>query len=105
MLIYRGNLITGKYVIEGSVCFVLLCLVRAIYWTDWGSLPKIERASMDGKDRRVLSKSSLFWPNGLTIDYPTGKIYWTDAKHHIIEMSNLDGSQRTTVLGQGTFFS
>ena len=73
----------------------------AIYWTDWGSTPKIERSSMDGQDRRVLADTSLFWPNGLTIDYVISKIFWVDAKHHVIECANLDGSQRKTVLDKG----
>ncbi|UYV76343.1 LRP4 [Cordylochernes scorpioides] len=38
-----------------------------LFWTDWGSLPKIERAWLDGSSRRVLVASDLGWPNGLAI--------------------------------------
>ena len=65
-----------------------------MYWTDWGGVAKIERASMDGSDRRVLHSTGLIWPNGLTIDYPAQRIYWVDASLDRIEYSNVDGSGR-----------
>lgn len=74
---------------------------RLIFWTDWGSTPKIERSSMDGGDRMIVANTSLFWPNGLTLDYAANKIYWADAKHHAIESANLDGTSRRTVIDQG----
>lgn len=74
---------------------------RTIYWTDWGSQPRIERAFMDGTERRIIADTSLFWPNGLTIDYPGRKLYWADAKHHVIESSDLDGAQRRVVMDHG----
>ncbi|KAI0238053.1 Low-density lipoprotein receptor-related protein 2 [Lamellibrachia satsuma] len=40
-----------------------------MYWSDWGSSPKIEVAAMDGSQRRLLiSLKSTSWANGLTID-------------------------------------
>ena len=55
----------------------------------------IERASMDGTGRTVLIDTELVSPNGITIDYEAGKIYWTDSSLDKIEYSNLDGSERT----------
>ncbi|XP_022326935.2 low-density lipoprotein receptor-related protein 4-like isoform X2 [Crassostrea virginica] len=75
--------------------------VGMIFWTDWGQVPKIERSYMDGSGRSVIADTSLFWPNGLTLDYATDKLYWADAKHHVIECSNLDGSSRRTVINTG----
>ena len=69
-----------------------------MYWTDWGGVAKIERASMDGSDRRVLHNTGLTWPNGLTIDYTAQKIYWADASLDRIEFSNVDGNGRTVLL-------
>lgn len=43
-----------------------------IYWTDWGSSPKIERANYAGGSRQTLASTNLKWPNGLAYDY-TGK--------------------------------
>jgi len=67
--------------------------------------PRIERSSMNGADRQVIVNSSLFWPNGLTLDYAASKLYWVDAKHHVIESAELDGSRRTTVLDSGLMTS
>ena len=69
-----------------------------MYWTDWGKHPKIERAALDGSYRTILIKTFVAWPNGLTIDYLSSKIYWADAKLDKIEVMNLDGSNRRVVL-------
>ena len=69
-----------------------------MYWTDWGKLPKIERAALDGSHRITLVNTSVAWPNGLTIDYLFRKIYWADAKLDKIEVMNLDGSNRRVIL-------
>lgn len=52
---------------------------------------------MDGSDRRVIISDGIFWPNGLTIDYSGGRIYWADAKHHVIESANYNGGDRKKV--------
>lgn len=58
-----------------------------MYWTDWGEIPKIERATLDGTERVVMVNTSLGWPNGLALDYAERKIYWGDAKTDKIEVS------------------
>ena len=69
-------------------------LVRYMYWTDWGEIPRIERAGMDGSTRKVIVDSDIYWPNGLTIDLEEQKLYWADAKLSFIHRANLDGSFR-----------
>lgn len=69
-----------------------------IYWTDWGSVPKIERAGMNGNQRTPIIMKDLEWPNGMTIDYVSNKLFWVDAKLHIIMSSNLDGTKRSVIL-------
>lgn len=32
-------------------------------------MAKIERANLDGSERKVLINTDLGWPNGLTLDY------------------------------------
>jgi len=71
---------------------------RWIYWTDWGTPPKIERAAMDGSSRRVIISDSLVWPNGIALDFELSKLYWADAKLDKIEMANYDGSDRRVVV-------
>ena len=65
-----------------------------MYWTDWGTPGKIERASMDGTSREVLHSTNLTWPNALTLDYNTQILYWMDASLDKLESSNADGSNR-----------
>ena len=69
-----------------------------MYWTDWGKDPKIERAALDGSQRITLVDTSVAWPNGLTIDHFSRKIYWGDAKLDKIEVMNLDGSNQRVLL-------
>lgn len=88
-----------------------------IFWTDWADLSditagrwvaKIERANLNGGDRRPLVKSQVHWPNGLAIDYGSGIgnkdgsdkmlsqgwLYWCDAYMDRIERVRFDGSER-----------
>ena len=69
-----------------------------MYWTDWGANPKVEKAEMDGSGRRSIVTANLAWPNGLTLDQATNRLFWADAKLDTIEMSDLDGGNRQTVL-------
>ena len=65
-----------------------------MYWTDWGTIPRIERASMDGAVRSTIVDTDLRVPSGLTLDYATQTLYWVDAGMDKIEKSNVDGSMR-----------
>lgn len=65
-----------------------------MYWTDWGEVPKIERAGLDGTERSVIIDQDINWPNGLTLDYSELQLYWADAKLNFIHRANLDGSSR-----------
>ena len=69
-----------------------------MYWSDWGEPAMIERASMDGSDRKVLHDTGLTWPNGLAIDYQLQRLYWADAFHDRIEYSSVDGTGREILL-------
>lgn len=62
-----------------------------MFWTDWGEVPKIERASMDGdiRTRKVIVSERIFWPNGLTVDFDNRKLYWVDGKLKFIEVRSV----------------
>ena len=72
-----------------------------MYWTDWGTVAKIEKASMDGSNRSVIHSTNLIWPNGLTLDYLAQVLYWADAQLDKIESSNVDGSNRRVIVSNG----
>lgn len=55
-------------------CHCFIGLPRYLFWTDWGHIAKIERAHLDGSDRKVLINTDLGWPNGLTLDYDTRRL-------------------------------
>lgn len=71
-----------------------------IFWTDWGEVPKIERASMDGdlETRVIVVKDQVGWPNGLTVDYEENIVYWADARIKKIEAMDYDGNNRKVIL-------
>ncbi|CAG10095.1 unnamed protein product [Tetraodon nigroviridis] len=74
-----------------------------MYWTDWeedevnDSIGRIEKAWMDGSNRRIFVTSNMLWPNGLTLDHSTSTMYWCDAYYDHIERIYLNGTGRTVV--------
>lgn len=68
-----------------------------LFWTDWGPVPRIETAYMDGNKRRVLSSVGVLWPTSLALDHPAERLYWTDPKALTIESVRMDGSDRHIV--------
>lgn len=69
---------------SSSVCF-LLVVPRWLYWTDWGADAYIGRAGMDGSNISAIITTKLEWPNALTIDYTTNKIFFADAHLNFLE--------------------
>ena len=69
-----------------------------MFWTDWGSDPKIERADMDGENKITVASNGLTQPFGITVDYDSLKIYWCDSGNNIIEYASLDGGGRTVLV-------
>jgi DNA-binding beta-propeller fold protein YncE len=100
---------------NGLVCTVLfddIELPRSIaldpalgyaYWSEWGKKAGIYMSGMDGSDRRVVANHSIEWPNGLTFDKTTNRIYWSDAQLNRIEFVDMTTSERS-ILVQDTVF-
>lgn len=67
---------------------------RTMYWTDWGKPSEIAYAEMDGRNAKPFLREDIGWPNGLALDYPNSRLYWTDAKKFTLESIRLDGTGR-----------
>lgn len=62
-----------------------------MFWTEIGNVVKIERAGMDGSQRRAVVNSSLGWPGGVAVDTISDRVYWTDERLRSIGSATLDG--------------
>ena len=76
---------------------------RVMFWTDWGSAPKIEKAMLTGGQRVPIVTSNLHWPNGMELDRGNKRIYWVDGGTDRIESVNYQGNNRI-LLSQVTGF-
>ncbi|KAG7275698.1 hypothetical protein CRUP_011325 [Coryphaenoides rupestris] len=74
-----------------------------MYWTDWGTDAKIERATLGGNFRTDIVNSNLVWPNGLTLDYEDQRLYWADASLQKIERSSLTGENREVIVSTAIY--
>lgn len=90
---FRCTLIAGQMVSPRAIA--LDPRFGLIFWTDWDSeLPRIERAYMDGKGRRIIHRvdqTNGAWPNGLVLDYDLQRVYWIDARSDSLNTISYDG--------------
>lgn len=78
--------------LENPQAVAVLPKKGCMFWSDWGNESKIEKSGMDGSNRIVIATDNVFWPNGITLDLLMERIYWVDAKLHIIGSVKFDGS-------------
>ncbi|KAE8285591.1 Pro-epidermal growth factor [Larimichthys crocea] len=71
---------------------------RKLFWTDIGSHPAVESASLKGKDRVVIASTNLVSPSGLTVDFTDDRLFWCDQRRGLVETAALDGSDRQVLL-------
>ncbi|XP_032043720.1 nidogen-2 isoform X2 [Aythya fuligula] len=76
-------------------------LRRAMFWTDSG-LDKIERARLDGSERRVLFDTELVNPRAIAVDPVRGNLYWTDWNREApkIETATVNGANRRVLVSK-----
>uniref|UniRef100_A0A452SRD9 Nidogen 2 n=1 Tax=Ursus americanus TaxID=9643 RepID=A0A452SRD9_URSAM len=74
---------------------------RTMYWTDSG-LDKIERARLDGSERKALFHTDLVNPRAIAVDPIRGNLYWTDWNREApkIETSSLEGENRRILVNK-----
>ncbi|KAL7847835.1 hypothetical protein AOLI_G00225530 [Acnodon oligacanthus] len=77
--------------LEQPRSLVLLPQKGMMLWSEIGSEPRIERAGMDGSQRKVVLRHSLSWPVSMAVDLLTDRMYWTDEKLKHIASATLDG--------------
>ncbi|KAL7871335.1 hypothetical protein SRHO_G00063180 [Serrasalmus rhombeus] len=75
---------------------------RQLFWVDSGS-DRIEAASLDGQNRRVLFDTNLVNPRAITVDTTSRTLFWTDWDRDAprIERSSVEGLHRTVLVGDG----
>ena len=80
-------------------------LESTMFWTDWNAeQPRIESASMDGYDRRIVTLIVAgSWPNGIALDLIQKRIYWIDAKTNTISTIRYDGNDERHILIGGEY--
>ena len=76
--------------------------VGYLFFTSWNLQAYIGRIGMDGSNFSIIVSTvngdKLAWPNALTIDYFTSKIWWADAHLDYIAYSDFDGKNKRMVL-------
>lgn len=68
---------------------------RKIFWSTM--MRVIYVSSMDGAQKKRLITENIEFASGLTIDYPSRRIYWCDLRKSTIETTTLEGGDRQVV--------
>uniref|UniRef100_A0A8C6GQL6 Low density lipoprotein receptor-related protein 8, apolipoprotein e receptor n=1 Tax=Mus spicilegus TaxID=10103 RepID=A0A8C6GQL6_MUSSI len=76
-----------------------------MYWSDWGFQAKIEKAGLNGADRQILVSDNIEWPNGITLDLLSQRLYWVDSKLHQLSSIDFNGGNRKMLIFSTDFLS
>ncbi|XP_032691228.1 vitellogenin receptor-like isoform X2 [Odontomachus brunneus] len=77
---------------------------RWLFWsqTTWqvynNPFSEIYQTDMMGSNMKIIGSRNIGVVSGMAIDHIKSKLYWTDSFYKTIELSNLDGTQRSTFL-------
>nr|CAD7412023.1 unnamed protein product [Timema cristinae] len=94
---YRRSLIHSN--LESPTSVVLDPQLGRMFWSDAGTVPKIETSWMDGTKRRTIVSENVRHPAGLAVDYTMDHtLYWVDTKLNKIVMMKYDGSNQHEIL-------
>ena len=68
-----------------------------LYWTEWGTVARIRKASMDGSTNTTIHDANITRPYSLAIDLHFQMLYWGDETFHRIETSTVNGAHRRVI--------
>lgn len=78
-----------------------------MYWTHlyyWNQKPKIERADLDGGNRRIAIQLGCLgdhYPSGLALDITKNWLYWVDRYHGKLEVYEFSTNTRREIIRSG----
>ncbi|CAD6194735.1 unnamed protein product [Caenorhabditis auriculariae] len=103
-----SNSTQRKTLLQGGMTFPRSIVIHVaksyMFWGSWsernqdGIPAKIERAKLDGSQRKTLVNKNVMWVNGLTIDAENDYLYWCDAYHNLIERVRFNGADREKIV-------
>ena len=70
-------------------------IARYLFWTEYGPIPKIGRARLDGTGKKYIVTAGLQLPNDLQIDYSAKRLYWIDSFKDSVESCDYNGGGLT----------
>lgn len=68
-----------------------------MFFSDNDPNSRIEKASLDGRDRVVIIHKGLSRVLTLTVDLDNKKLYWADHGRHTLEGCDYDGANRRVI--------
>ncbi|KAL0160479.1 hypothetical protein M9458_044204, partial [Cirrhinus mrigala] len=69
-----------------------------LFFTDYGTVAKVERCNMDGTNRTRIVEYKTEQPTTVTLDLVRKLVYWADAYLDFIEVVDYNGKNRQTII-------
>ncbi|XP_016148446.1 low-density lipoprotein receptor-related protein 1B [Sinocyclocheilus grahami] len=79
-------------------------IMGKLFFTDYGTVAKVERCNMDGTNRTRIVEYKTEQPTAVTLDLVKKLVYWTDAYLDFIEVVDYNGKNRQMVIQGNSVF-
>nr|XP_055074200.1 low-density lipoprotein receptor-related protein 1B-like isoform X3 [Misgurnus anguillicaudatus] len=73
-------------------------IMGKLFFTDYGTVAKVERCNMDGTNRTRIVEYKTEQPTAVTLDLVKKLVYWADAYLDYIEVVDYNGKNRHTII-------
>uniref|UniRef100_A0A8C1SK69 Low density lipoprotein receptor-related protein 1Ba n=1 Tax=Cyprinus carpio TaxID=7962 RepID=A0A8C1SK69_CYPCA len=73
-------------------------IMGKLFFTDYGTIAKVERCNMDGTNRTRIVEYKTEQPTAVTLDLVKKLVYWVDAYLDIIEVVDYNGKNRHMII-------